>query len=64
MSRRGRPTGLMLAALAAPMVLGGYAVQVVTAAGLRAALGWIHAAVGALFVAVYLAHWAKPRTAP
>ena len=62
--RRGRPTGLMLAALGAPMVLGGYAVQVVTAAGVRAALGWIHAAVGALFAVIYLAHWTKPRTAP
>ena len=62
--RRGRPTGLMLAALAAPMVVGGYAVQVVTAAGVRAALGWIHAAVGALFVVIFLAHWTKPRTAP
>ena len=62
--RRGRPTGLMLAALGAPMVLGGYAVQVVTAAGVRAALGWIHAAVGALFAVIYLAHWTKPRPAP
>ena len=62
--RRGRLSGLTLAGLAAPMVLGGYAVQVVTAAGVRAALGWIHAVVGALFVAVYLAHWAKPRSAP
>ena len=62
--RRGRPTGLVLAGLAAPMVLGGYAVQVVTSAGVRASLGWIHAAVGALFVGLYLAHWAKPRSAP
>jgi len=62
--RRGRPTGLMLAALGGPLVLGGYAVQVVTTAGVRASLGWIHAALGALFVGVYLAHWTKPRTAP
>ena len=58
---RGRRTGLVLLGLAAPMVLGGYAVQVVTTTGLRNALGWIHAAVGALFAVLYAFHWAKPR---
>ena len=59
--RRGRLTGLLLVAGAAPLVLGGYAVQVATTAGTRAALGWIHAALGALFTVLYLGHWAKPR---
>lgn len=62
--RRGRPTGLMLAGLALPLVLGGYVIQVVTTAGMRSALGWTHAAVGAVFVAIYAFHWAKPRSAP
>jgi len=59
--QRGRRTGLVLLVLAVPMVLGGYAVQVVTAAGVRNALGWSHAAIGALFAALYAIHWAKPR---
>ena len=62
--QRGRLSGLTLAGLSVPLVLGGYAVQVVTSSGFRAALGWIHAALGALFVVAYLSHWAKPRTAP
>jgi hypothetical protein len=59
--RRGRRSGLVLLTLVGPLVLGGYAVQVVTAVGLRNALGWIHAALGALFAALYGLHWAKPR---
>jgi len=59
--RRGRRSGLVLLTLLGPLVLGGYAVQVVTTAGLRNALGWIHAALGALFAALYAIHWAKPR---
>jgi hypothetical protein len=59
--RRGRASGLLLAAGAVPLVLGGYALQVATATGVRAALGWTHAALGALFIAVFLGHWAKPR---
>jgi hypothetical protein len=58
---RGRRTGLVLLGLAVPMVLGGYAIQVVTTVGVRNALGWIHAAVGALFTVLYAVHWAKPR---
>lgn len=58
---RGRRTGLVLLGLAGPLVLGGYAIQVVTGAGLRNALGWTHAAAGVLFTALYALHWAKPR---
>ena len=59
--RRGRRTGLVLLGLAGPLVLGGYLVQVVTGVGVRNALGWTHAAAGALFAALYAVHWAKPR---
>lgn len=59
--QRGRRTGLMLAVIGAPLVLGGYAVQVVTQLGVRNALGWTHAGVGALFAVLYGVHWAKPR---
>jgi len=60
--RRGRRTGLVLVALVVPLVLGGYAIQVVTGTGIRNTLGWSHAALGALFAALYLVHWAKPRS--
>lgn len=53
---RGRRSGLALAVLAGPLVLGGAAVQVVTAAGPRALLGWLHAGAGLLFAAAYLGH--------
>jgi hypothetical protein len=59
--QRGRRTGLILLGVAAPLALGGYAVQVVTGAGVRNALGWSHAALGVLFTALYAIHWAKPR---
>ena len=59
--RRGRRTGLVLLGLAGPLVLGGYLVQVVSGVGVRNALGWTHAAAGALFAALYAVHWAKPR---
>jgi len=60
--RRGRRTGLILVGLAVPLVFGGYAVQVVTGAAIRNALGWSHAALGALFTVLYAFHWAKPRS--
>jgi hypothetical protein len=62
-SRSGRATGLLLLAVMVPLVLGGYAVQVVTAAAPRGVLGWAHAGVGVLFAFVYLGHWAKRRAA-
>jgi hypothetical protein len=57
---RGRRTGLLMAWLTAPLVLGGYAIQVVTGAGPRAWLGWIHAAISVVFVAAFAVHWLKP----
>jgi hypothetical protein len=57
---RGRRTGLLMVWLCAPLILGGYAIQVVTAAGLRAWLGWIHAAISVVFVLAFTWHWFKP----
>jgi hypothetical protein len=61
---RGRRTGLLMAWLGAPLVLGGYAIQVVTGAGLRAWLGWIHAAISVVFVFAFTWHWLKPEESP
>lgn len=60
--RRGRRIGLVLLVISVPLVVGGYAVQVVTGSVVRNALGWSHAALGALFTLLYAFHWAKPRT--
>jgi hypothetical protein len=62
--KRGRRTGLLLAALSAPMVLGGFAIQVVTSTGARNFFGWTHAGVSGLFAVLYGLHWAKPREKP
>jgi hypothetical protein len=59
---KGRRTGLLLAALSAPMVLGGFAIQVVTSTAARSALGWTHSVLSVLFVFLYALHWAKPRS--
>jgi hypothetical protein len=58
---RGRRTGLLLAALSAPMVLGGLAIQVVTSGLARNVFGYSHTAVGLLFAVLVGLHWAKPR---
>jgi hypothetical protein len=54
---RGGRSGLLLGVFAAPVVLGGAAIQIFTDAQLRAWMGWLHAAFGALFAALYCAHW-------
>jgi hypothetical protein len=54
---RGRASGLGLALLSAPMVLGGYGLQVVTSSAARVALAWVHGVASCLFIGVYLAHW-------
>jgi hypothetical protein len=59
---RGRRTGLLLAALSAPMVLGGFAIQVVTSGLARNVFGYSHTAVGLLFAVLFGLHWAKPRS--
>lgn len=56
---RSRRSGLSLGAVALPLILGGPLIQVMTDAGARAWVGWVHAGLGALFVLTYLVHWAK-----
>jgi hypothetical protein len=58
---RGRRTGLILLALAAPMAFGGFAIQVATGTTARTLLGWTHSALSILFIALYMLHWTKPR---
>lgn len=52
----GRRTGLLLALLLAPMVLGGYGVQVAADESWRLALAWIHGVSSLLFLLGYGAH--------
>ena len=52
----GRRTGLGAAFLIAPMVLSGYAVQVVTTPALRTAFSWVHGLSAGLFLLAYLGH--------
>lgn len=58
----GRPRGtsaLLLAGLA-PMLLGGYAVQVCTDPVWRSAWAWVHGLASLLFLAAYLVHLRAP----
>jgi membrane associated rhomboid family serine protease len=55
----GRRTGLALLAFLAPLVLSGYAVQVLTGDLARKGTGWGHAAAGLVFLAAYGAHLLK-----
>lgn len=52
----GRRTGLGAAFLIAPMVLSGYAVQVVTSPAWRTAFSWAHGISAGLFLLAYLGH--------
>ncbi|WP_026853225.1 hypothetical protein [Geothrix fermentans] len=52
----GRRTGLGAAFLIAPMVLSGYAVQVVTGPAWRTAFSWAHGLSAGLFLLAYLGH--------
>jgi hypothetical protein len=54
--RRGRWTGVATAALAVPMVLTGYLLQVVTSAGTRWWLAAAHILAGALFALLFFGH--------
>ena len=61
---RGRGTGLALAALLAPMIVSGYAVQVCVDPAWRTALAWVHGPFSLLFLLAYGAHLARPRAKP
>lgn len=55
-SPSGRTTGWMLLLLGAPMVLGGYGIQVAVDPALRTAFAWIHGVSSLAFVLGFLAH--------
>lgn len=57
----GRASGAGLLVLAAPLVLTGPLVQVLTGDAARRWTGWIHAALGAVYVLSYVAHLLKKR---
>ena len=59
----GKTTGGSLLALAAPLILSGYAVQVLTGELARKGTGWGHAAAGAAFAASYVLHLLKKKSA-
>lgn len=58
----GRRTGLGTALLIAPMVLSGYAVQVVTSPAWRTGFSWAHGVSAGLFLLAYLGHLFIPHT--
>jgi hypothetical protein len=53
---RRRRSGVLLLFLFGPLVLGGYALQVVETDAIRDALSWTHAAAGGLFALGYAVH--------
>ena len=55
----GKRSGLVLLGLVAPLVLSGYAVQVLTGELARKGTGWGHTAAGAVFAAAYVLHLLK-----
>ena len=59
----GRASGAGLLALASPLVLTGPLIQVLTGDAARQWTGWIHAALGVVYVLAYAAHLLKKRPA-
>ena len=57
----GRASGSGLLGLAAPLVLTGPLIQVLTGDAARQWTGWIHAALGVVYVLAYVAHLLKKR---
>lgn len=57
----GRTSGAGLLALAAPLVLTGPLIQVLTGDAARRWAGWSHAALGSVYVLAYAAHLLKKR---
>ncbi len=55
----GRTSGSGLLGLAAPMILTGAMIQVLTGDAARQWTGWIHAALGVVYVLAYAAHLLK-----
>jgi len=61
--RRGRATGLIILALAAPMIVSGYLMQVLTDPGARRALVGAHVISGALYTLLFAGHLIVSRAA-
>ncbi len=59
--RRGRASGILTTLLAAPMIVSGYLMQILTDPGPRRWLAWVHIVTGLLFTAVFLAHLVTSR---
>jgi hypothetical protein len=59
--RRGRATGILAVSLAAPMIVSGYLMQVLTDPGPRRILSIIHLAGGALYVVLFVGHLVASR---
>ena len=59
----GRRSGMGLLGLAAPVVLSGYVIQVLTGDAARTWSGWLHASAGILYLAGYVAHLLKRKSA-
>ncbi len=55
----GRTSGSGLLGLAAPLILTGALIQVLTGDAARQWTGWIHAALGVVYVLAYAAHLLK-----
>ena len=59
--RRGRVTGVVVLSVAAPMIVSGYLMQVLTDPAARRVLSVIHAGGGALYALLFLGHLAGSR---
>ena len=59
--RRGRATGILAVGLAAPMIVSGYLMQVLTDPAPRRILAVIHLAGGSLYVLLFLGHLVASR---
>jgi len=57
----GRTSGAGLLAIASPLVLTGPLIQVLTGDAARQWTGWVHAALGVVYVLAYAAHLLKKR---
>jgi hypothetical protein len=58
----GRRSGIGLIGLAAPLILSGSLIQTLTGDAARRWTGWLHAALGVLYVVGYVAHMLKRRS--
>ena len=62
--RRGRATGISIAAILGPMILSGYGLQVCVEPAWRTTLAWVHGPSSLLFLSAYLIHLISPRATP